>query len=154
MHFLRDILRIIDDFSYSSSFETVNYHFLDGLYMMIQIYNYLACKGFITERRREPLHQVVFCLFWVVLKLHLSSKCCTFQKRTPLQVFWRLDLVAETCYLSCAVWFRWHSYFLALSSRKSLLSCPLNVSIITSDICSFGYAILYQIWSKYGNIIS
>ena len=37
---------------------------------------------------------------------------------------------------------------LAQSSPKSLMSCPLNVSFITSDICSFWYAAIFSlIWS-------
>ena len=138
---------ILDSFRYSSSSEPVNYHFLVSFQMIIQIYNLSGMQGFYhkKEKIRETYASGVVIPFLIVLKLHLPSKCCIYQKSITLQLCWHLDPVVETCYLSCAIWSQSYSYFWhkVLSNQCCLAPQTYLLSLATFALLGT----LYFLWS-------
>ena len=112
---------------------------------------HLTFKGFINKRRRKTFTSWSYAF--------LSCFEISFVK----QVFYFLEMYAFATLLMlrssggnllgklCGM-ITMSQLFLAQSSLKSSF-CLLNVSIITSDICSFGYALFSLIWSKYGKMV-
>ena len=152
IYFLRDIPGILDRFRYSRSFEPVNYNFLVSFQMVIQIYNPFSMQGFITERRRETFTSGGVMPFLSCFETSFAIQVLYFSETYAFAAFLTLrssgwNLIVTLCDMITISQYFWSE---VLSNHR----CPtsFNVSIISSDVCSFGYAIFSLIWSQYGKI--
>ena len=113
---------------------------------------HLTCKVFITKRTRETFTSAgamsslsCFEISFTIQVLYISetyafAALLTLRSSSSnlLNRLWGMITISQS--------------FLAQDSLKSSLPCPLNISIITSDIFCFGYAKFSLILSKYGKI--
>ena len=84
---------------------------------------------------------------WIVIQLLYFSETCAFATLLTFRSSgW--NLLVKVCGMIIS-----SQLFLAQSSVKSFLSCPLTISIIISNICSFAYPIFSLIWYRSGKII-
>ena len=111
---------------------------------------HLACNGFITKNRRETYTSCGAMPFLSYFKISFAIQLLYFSKTYGLAAFLALRSSAWNSLVKLCDMITISQLHLTPSSIKSLLSCSLNLSIITSDICYCGYAIFSLIWYKYG----